>query len=151
MRSSLRQKITDVVKHYQTCQASGIKDVDTQMEIFTEDCAFLCFSAAAVVGSSGVAIYDGKEEIRKAFEQYNRHIGEPENIEIDYFDLVVDEENLRCNFNMFLHIKTNPNNPVEFFNMLQFHLNEEFKIFKAYNWQGDTGTLNLRNLLMRKS
>lgn len=149
MVTNLRQKIIDVVMHYQSCQASGIKDVDKQMEIFTEDCAFLCFSAAAVVGTTGVVVYDGKEEISKAFEQYNRHIGQPENIEIEYFDLVIDEENLRCNFNMLLHIKTDPNNPVDFFNMLQFHLNKELKIFKAYNWQGDTGALSLRKILGR--
>ena len=74
----------------------------------------------------------------------------PSNVKIENFDLVIDEENFRCNFNMLIHVKVDPKHPVVFFNTLQFHLNEELKIFKAYNWQGNAGTENLYALVEKR-
>lgn len=150
MKINLRQKIANVVAHYQSCQTSGIKDIDKQLEIFTEDCVLMSFSSAALVGKSGMTIFKGKEEIRKCFDSYNKQMRTPSNVKIENFDLVIDEENLRCNFNMLIHVKVDPKHPVVFFNTLQFHLNEELKIFKAYNWQGNAGTENLYALVEKR-
>lgn len=47
MKLSSRQHIAHIVDHYQSTQTSGIKDIDKQLEIFTDDCILMTFSSAA--------------------------------------------------------------------------------------------------------
>ena len=147
--TNVRNKIATVVNHYQQTQASGLKDIEKQLEIFTDDCTWVIFATEAVLGNSGLLIINNKDSLREGCEKYNNHIGSPNNITINYFDLVIDENNLRCNFNMLLHIKIDPKNPVYSFNTLQFHINENFKIYKAYNWQGKVGNTEIGDILAR--
>lgn len=65
-------------------------------------------------------IFTGKEEIRRCFENYNKQMQDPANVNIENFDLVIDEENLRCNFNMLIHVKVDPNHPVVFLTRCNF-------------------------------
>lgn len=148
---SLRQQIADVILHYQNSQATGLKDIESQLQIFTDNCIFMSFAASELAGKAGIHSYRNKDELRESLKEYNDHIQNPNNVDIEYFDTIIDEENMRASFNLLFQVTTDPSQPKEFFNTIQFYLNKDLKVFKAYNWQGDAGEVDLYDLLNKKA
>jgi hypothetical protein len=114
MENNNRERIQTVLKHYQDCQLDGIKDVDRQMEIYSEKSQFILFPVAGVVGISEPRIIDGKHAIRQLFEQYNAHAGTFDNVSILNKHQMIDPEALKGSFVMEITI-TQASNSYHYF------------------------------------
>ncbi len=138
MSITIREKINACIKHYQDAQVNGTKDVEKQVQIYTDDSVFISFPVPGVVGLSKVRILQGKHEIYKAFEEYNSFIKNFDEISIVNKNLMIDSETGRGGFVM--EITTKREGEIKtYLNCLQMQFNSEMKVIQSLNWQGEVG------------
>ncbi|MCL9683374.1 hypothetical protein [Legionella maioricensis] len=136
MPTSTREKIYSCIKHYQDAQINGKKDVDKQIQIYTDDSVFISFPVPGVVGLSKVRVLQGKKEIYQAFAEYNNFIKAFDEISIVNKNLMIDSTTLRGGFVM--EITTNRAGEIKtYLNCLQMQFNSEMKVVQSLNWQGE--------------
>jgi len=136
MENESREHIQAVLKHYQDCQLNGIKDIDRQMEIYSEESQFILFPVAGVVGISDPRIINGKHAIYQLFEQYNSLARTFDSVNILNKHQMIDPEALKGSFVMEITM-TQAGNSHNYFNYLQMQLNRDMQVITSFNWQAD--------------
>lgn len=136
MGNKTRENIKGVLKHYQDCQLNGIKDVDRQMQIYSDDSVFVVFPLAGVVGMSDPLLLNGKQEIRNLMEQYNKLAGTFDSVRIINKELMVDPEALKGSFVMEITM-TKAGETHQYLNYLQMQLNQDMQVIQSLNWQAN--------------
>lgn len=129
--------LDDLVLFYKNTQKDGLKNCNEQIKMFDENCLWLSFSSSEVVSGGGVKVAKGRAELLTLFEKYNDTVRDFYIINIEYLNQFTDEENRVCGFNMLITLqKSKSEQPNQFFNTLELHVNQNNKVFKAYNWMG---------------
>ncbi len=146
MDSNSRAGIQAIIKHYQDCQLNGIKDIDRQMEIYSEESQFTVFPAIGVVGVSEPQIFNGKQAIRELFEKYNSKAKACESVTIVNKNDMIDPEALRGSFVMKITM-TKADESHSFFNYLQMQFNHDMQVISSLNWHADVTKSPLLNKL----
>jgi hypothetical protein len=136
IEGSKRESIKAVIKHYQDCQLSGIKDVERQMEIYSDDSRFIVFPVASVVGMSEPRVLEGKQAIRELMEHYNKLAIACESVSIHNRELMIDPEALRGSFVMEITM-TSDGESQHYLNYLQMQLSSDMQVVSSLNWQAD--------------
>ena len=136
MSSQARNRIQAILKHYQDSQPNGIKIVERQLEIYSEESLFFIFPASGVIGSAEPIILEGKQDIRRLFEQYNAHAETFDSVNILYMHQIIDPEALKGSFVMHITM-TKGGKSHQYCNSLQMHFNKDFEVILSINWQAD--------------
>lgn len=136
MENNNREGIQAVLDHYHDCQINGIKDVERQMEIYSEDSQFILFPVAGVVGISDPRVIDGKQAIAQLFEQYNTLAKTFDSVSIVNKHQMIDPEALKGSFAMEITM-TRSGDSHYYFNYLQMQLNQDMQVISSMNWQAD--------------
>ena len=131
-----REIVEAVLKHYRDCQLDGVKDVERQMEIYSDDSRFVVFPTPGVMGISDPVALDGKEAIRDFFEQYNDYVNTLDSITILHKNFMVDQEALKGSFVMEITMIKGEERH-QYLNYLQMQLNEDMQVILSLNWQAD--------------
>tara|TARA_R110000868_G_scaffold411611_1_gene705894 strand:- start:1655 stop:2098 length:444 start_codon:yes stop_codon:yes gene_type:complete len=134
--TTTRDAIAAALKYYQDSQPNGLKDIDKQLKLYTEDSIFVSFPVAGVVGKNDARVMKGIKEIKIAFDEYNHFIKDIENFTIEYLHTMIDEHNLKGSFVMKITHTTNKIKSI-FLNYLQMQFNHDMKVTFSLNWQAN--------------
>jgi hypothetical protein len=146
MVNETREKIHAVLKHYENCQLTGLKDVERQVQIYSEDSIFVVFPVPDLMGVGAPRVLTGKQAIIELFEQYNQSAAACDSVDIVHKHFMVDAEALKGSFAMEITM-VKDGKQSQYFNSLQMQFNARMQVTLSLNWQADiSGSDVLRHI-----
>lgn len=140
-----RACLLNVIDRYQQTQPDGVKCVDEQIRLFSQDCVFISFPVVSVVGSAEPRLLRGQAAIHEAFVAYNQFIASQDSVAIRYQDAYADPlpDGLGgvCGFTLLIDV-VNEGKAALAINHAQFHVDQNGLIVRMMNWQA-TGTVEI--------
>lgn len=133
-----RDQLISVLRRYRDTQRSGIKQIDEQIKLFREDCIFISFPVASVVGSAEPRLLHGRQALYEAFVAYNDYIMGQTSVTIKYVDAYAHPEDDgsggTCGFTLLIEIINGQQTSLAM-NQAQFHVDAAGLVHRMMNWQ----------------
>jgi hypothetical protein len=145
-----RRVLVAILKRYEETQPEGVKQVDAQIALFSDQCVFVSFPVATVVGSAEARLLHGRQAICDAFQAYNDFIAQQEVVTISYLDAYADAraDGLGgvCGFTLLIEVQNGEQRSMAT-NQAQFHVDAQGLVYRMMNWQASS-TAQIRHVLL---